>query len=119
MGKKLIINLTRLTQHPAVIHTDGLLDSIQVMPQGRCELREGSVVCPRWLGANPKTIKVYEVDALALPKGVVVAKVEKPLALAAVEPAEGVDPNEGKSPLAAVEPEASTAPAVSTDKEGE
>lgn len=58
MDNILVINLTKLTQHPTVIHADGKKDSVQIMPQKRVYLREGMTVDPNWIGLNPNTVKV-------------------------------------------------------------
>lgn len=58
MSKTMVINLTRVTQHPAVRHPDNKVDYIQIVGQGRTELREGLVIDPRWLQKNPKALRI-------------------------------------------------------------
>ena len=58
MEKVLVINLTSMTQHVGVVHSDGSKDSVQIMPKRRVELREGLSVDPAWLGMNPGVLRV-------------------------------------------------------------
>lgn len=53
-----VINLTRLTQSVGVRHTDGRLDSVNVVPRGKINLREGMEVDIRWEQLNPGVIKI-------------------------------------------------------------
>lgn len=58
MSTTLVINLTNLTQHPRVIHEDGRVDNVQIMPKKRVNLREGMKVCSNWVALNPNTVKI-------------------------------------------------------------
>lgn len=58
MDKVLVINLTTLTQHVGVLHASGAQDVVQILPRQRVELRTGMVVDPRWVGLNPKALKI-------------------------------------------------------------
>jgi len=59
--KKLVINLTRTTQQVDVRHSDGKLDSVQIMARSRATLRDGMDVDPRWMQKHPNTVTVKEV----------------------------------------------------------
>lgn len=58
-----LINLTRLTQQVKVRHADQKLDCIQIMGQGRVDLRDGMAVDTRWLQANPLVLRVVKEEA--------------------------------------------------------
>lgn len=69
MSTTLVINLTNLTQHPRVVHADGKVDHVQIMPKKRINLREGMQVCSNWVALNPNTVKVVSpAEPLLAPK---------------------------------------------------
>lgn len=103
MGNKLVINLTRLTQQPTVIHADGQVDSVKISPQSRVELREGMTVCERWIAINPKTVKVVDTDSIPVPRGIVVRE-PAPQGQPAVEPVPGDPVIDKPAAQSAVEP---------------
>ena len=53
-----VTNLTHFTQHVGVVHEDGTRDAVQIMAKRSVDLREGMVVCKRWLGLNSSMVKV-------------------------------------------------------------
>lgn len=58
MDNVLVINLTNITQHVGVVHSDGRNDNVQIMPRRRVHLRTGMTVDPRWTGLNPGMVKI-------------------------------------------------------------
>jgi len=58
MDNVLVINLTTFTQHVGVIHPDGRNDAVQILPKRRVHLRAGMTVDPRWIGLNPRAVRV-------------------------------------------------------------
>jgi hypothetical protein len=67
MDNTLVINLTNVTQHPRVIHEDGTVDNVQILPKRRVELRAGMRICNNWVALNPQTVKVVVPQATTLP----------------------------------------------------
>lgn len=65
MDKVKVINLTAVTQHVGVIHSDGTTkDSVQIMPKRRVELRVGMTVDPKWLGLNIGAVRIQHPVAV-------------------------------------------------------
>ena len=58
----LVINLTRVTQQVDVRHADNKLDTVQIMAQGRIELRSGMTVDTRWEQSHPGIVKIIPSD---------------------------------------------------------
>ena len=86
----LVINLTRLTQHPQVRHAGSdTLDSVQIVPRGRTKLREGMRIDERWLAKNPTVLRIEVIDSknrVVTPVG----RAAKPVAVTEALPVEAL-----------------------------